>query len=371
MKLPLKAVGLCLAALALAPGCAVAAPPAIEGETGKVIQEIDDVLSAAAQRGFGGAVIIQQGDRVLLAKGYGFADRERRLPFTTRTVAQVGSITKSQTGAAIAALVAQGKVALDAPVSRYVPEAPEPGASRTIGQLLAHSSGLLDICGDDFAQMSEEKLVADCLGRPLAHPPGEDHYSNTGYSVLALVVQRVTGEPWEQAVRDLVWQPMGLADIGFSFAAISDADFALGYMNDQPQPVISRSIAKLNGNDWALRGNGGLQASAETMIAFLNGLLAANGGLDPKARVLMLAPVPGQHGEVREGNGLAFRYDAEGRLIRMGHAGSDGVFFSYLGWLAGNDIRLYFVGNNGEDNVKPVLQKALKSALGLPPASAS
>ena len=348
---------------------ASAAPQPPAAQTQQSIAAVDRLLTEAVAEGFGGAVIIQRGPDVLLSKGYGYADRERRIVFTPDTVSQIGSITKSQTGAALATLIAEGKVSLADPVSKYVPDAAEPGRSRTVAQLIAHSSGLLDSCTRDFAEQSEAMLVGDCLARPLAHPPGEDHYSNMGYSVLALIVQRVTGKSWEEALRERIWQPLGMEDIGFYFRGRSDEEFSKGYLKDEMQPVISRSIAKLNGNDWALRGNGGIQASARAMIRYLNGLLDPTGGLPAQAREIILSPVPGQSGEVQEGFGLAFRYEPDGTPIRVGHAGSDGTFFSYLGWLRGNDVRLYFVGNNGEPETLPLLQQVLKAALALPPAN--
>jgi CubicO group peptidase (beta-lactamase class C family) len=190
-----------------------------------------------------------------------------------------------------------------------------------------------------------------------------------GYSTLALIIHRVTGKNWEMAVRERVWQPLGMKDIGFYFRGQPDELFAHGYLKNAKQPVISQSIAKLGGNDWALRGNGGIQASSRTMMKFLDGILDPNGGFPPAARKILLAPVPGQSGEVQEGFGLAFRYEANGKPIRMGHAGSDGTFFSYLGWLRQNDVRIYLVGNNGEPEVKPLVQMALKQALQLPPLS--
>jgi len=346
----------------------LAAPAAATpSETRQIIATIDEALTEAEAKGFGGAVIVQQGEQVLLSKGYGFADRERKIPFTSDTIAQIGSITKSQTGAAIATLIAEDKIALTDKVAKFVPEAAEPGRSRTIAQLLSHSSGLLDSCTPDFAEQSETMLVKDCLARPLAHPPGEDHYSNMGYSVLALVVQRVTGKNWEQAVRERVWEPLGMSDIGFYFRGKRDDPFSRGYLKGVEQPVISRSIARLNGNDWALRGNGGIQASATTMMRFLDGLLGPQSGFPPAARAIMLSPVPGQTGEVRQGFGLAFRYDGD-KLDRVGHAGSDGTFFSYLGWLPKNDVRLYLVGNNGEDEVRALVQMAIRAARQLPAA---
>ena len=359
---------LTLGASASAQPAAAAAEPV---DAAKIIAAADRQLTDAVKRGFGGAVIIQQGDEVLLQKGYGFADRGRKVPFTPDTIAQIGSITKSQTAAAVATLIAEGKVSLDAPVSQYGPEAIEPGRSRTIAQLLSHRSGLLDSCTDDFTQQSERMLVGDCLARPLAHPVGEDHYSNMGYSALALIVQRVTGQSWEEAVRARVWQPLGMDHIGFRFDGQEDDLFARGYQKGREEPVISRSIAALNGNDWALRGNGGLQASSRTMIRFLNGLLDADGSFPTAARQLVLKPVPGQVGDTQNGFGQAFRYEPDGTLIRMGHAGSDGTFFSYLGWVAGNDVRIYLVGNNGDDEVRPLVQMVLKAARQIPPRPAS
>lgn len=355
-----------LLALTVAPAAAApvpAAPPAMG--TQEAIAAIDKDMAEAAAKGFGGAIIVQQGDKILLARGYGFADRTRKIPFTPDTVAQIGSITKNMTAAALATLIAEDKVSLSDPLWKFVPEAPEPGRSRTVGQLLSHSSGLLDTCTDDFDKQSEAMLISNCLARPLAHPVGEDEYSNMGYSVLALIVQRVTGKPWEDAVRERVWEPLGMKAVGFYFRGRSDDAFARGYLDNVEQPVISRSIAKLGGNDWALRGNGGVQASPRAMIRFIDGIVDGRNGFLPAARQLILAPVPGQTADVREGFGFALRYE-DGKLYRMGDAGSDGTFFSYVCWFPQNDVRFYFVGNNGEPEVKPVLQQVLKIATHLP-----
>lgn len=368
LRLWLIAIG-ALALPASAPAQAQTSPAiSAATDTRSMIEKVDRALADAAREGFGGAVIIRQGDTVLLAKGYGYADRESRIVFTPQTVAQIGSITKSQTAVAIATLIAEGKVALSDPVAKFIPDAPEPGRSRTIAQLLSHRSGLIDGCTDDFAEQSEAMLVRTCLARPLAAAVGENHYSNLGYSVLALIIERVTGKSWEDAVRERVWEPLGMRDIGFTFRGQDDEPYAHGYLKGQKQPVISRSIARLNGHDWALRGNGGLQASASTMMGFLDALLDPQSALSPAARGLVSAPLAGQSGDVQEGFGLFFRYE-DGKLLRMGHSGSDGVFFSYLAWLPRNDVRFYFVGNNGEDEARAVLRDVLRAAMDLPPRS--
>ena len=358
--------GALLLFLSAGSSAATAAAPR-DQTTAAAIAGVEAVMQAAASNGFAGALIIQRGDTTLLSRGYGFANREHRVPFTPDTIAQIGSITKSQTAAAIATLIAEGKVALSDPVARFAPEAPEPGRSRTIGQLIAHRSGFADSCAEDFDHVSEKEFISRCLAIPLAHTPGENSYSNMGYSALALVVQRATGKSWEDAIRVRVWKPLHMEKIGFSFTGTDDRLFAHGYMKDVEQPVISRSIAALKGDDWALRGNGGVQASAVEMIRFLDGLLDLPGALPPEARTLLATAAPGESGEVREGFGLVFRYDSAGNLLRMAHAGSDGVFYAYLGWVPANDVRIYFVGNNGETEIKPVLRDALRAAIALPP----
>jgi CubicO group peptidase (beta-lactamase class C family) len=366
LMVPTKAfLLLSLAALLGGPANGQATQP-VANTTEQILRDVDAKLTAAASQGFGGALIIKRGNQVLLSKGYGFADREKRLAFLPSTVAQIGSVTKSQTGTAIARLISSGAVSLDAPLGQYVREAPEPGRSRTISQLLSHSSGLVDTCAEDFDPLGEGEFVSRCLAIPLAFKPGENHYSNMGYSALALVVQRVTKREWESEVRSAVWRPLKLRAIGFTFDEKADATFARGYQDGVPQTVISRSIAKLHGKDWTLRGNGGVQASAEAMIAFLDGVLAAQGKLPSQARHLLLNPVPGQVGSTRQGFGLEFNYDDMGKLDRVGHFGTDGVFLSYLCWLPGNDVRFYFVGNSGIADVQTQLKAVLKAAVNLP-----
>jgi hypothetical protein len=80
----------------------------------------------------------------------------------------------------------------------------------------------------------------------------------------------------------------------------------------------------------------------------------------------MLKPVGVADDGVAEGYGLFFRTDETGKLYRVGHSGSDGTFFSYVGWFPQTDVQFYFVGNNGEDQVKPLLRDVLSTVGDLP-----
>lgn len=123
------------------------APATVDHLSGKLGRDLHGLLTEAAAAGFGGAIIAEVNGEVILQAGYGYADRERRLPYTAQTVHALGSITKPFTATAILHLAREGKVDLQAPVSRYLPQAAEPGASLTLHQLLTHTSGWPNIAG--------------------------------------------------------------------------------------------------------------------------------------------------------------------------------------------------------------------------------
>ena len=336
-----------------------------DGETAKAMDR--ELTEAAASRGFGGAVVTLVHGQVVLSAGYGLANRETAVRFTVDTPAQIGSITKTFTGLAASQLIAEGKLDPQVPIRRYLPDAAEPAAGATLNQLLTHTAGLSDYCGGDFAPRTRAELLSVCMAMPLEFPDHSSHYSNMGVSLAAAVIEQVAGERWEDYLRERVWTPFGMKDTGWTFPGRSTASFAVGYLEDKPQGVISDRISALGGADWHLKGNGGMQASAADMLRFYRGLMS-----QPEAvRTIMLAPhADGETHDVKEGYGLFFRLDASGNVYRAGHGGSDGVFFSYLAIYPKHDAFFYFVGNNGEAAVKAELQRVLdllQRSLGIVP----
>jgi CubicO group peptidase (beta-lactamase class C family) len=353
MKTPLAV--LVVAILSVAAAAASARPAAVVH--GAAASNMDHELTeAAAKRGFGGAVVAMVKGEVVLSAGYGLANRETGLPFTVDTPAQIGSITKTFTGLAVSQLIAEGKLDPKTPIREYLPDAAEPAASATLNQLLTHTAGLSDYCGDDFAPRTRAELLSVCMARPLEFERGSSHYSNMGVCFAAAVIEQVKGKPWEEQLRERIWAPFGMKDTGWTFPGRSSASFAVGYLADKSQGVISDRIAALRGADWHLKGNGGMQASAADMLRFYRGLMS-----QPEAvRAIELAShADGESPDVKEGYGLFFRLDASGKPYRIGHSGSDGVFFSYFAIYPQQDAFLYFVGNNGEGAAKAELQKVL------------
>lgn len=332
--------------------------------------QLNEMLLEAAKNDFSGAVIVETKGVVILSAGYGYANREAQTPFTPDTIAQIGSITKPMTAIAVLQLVEQGKLDFQATAKTYLPGAAEPAASATLHRLLTHTAGLADTCGDDFERRTADDLIHRCMAMPLANPAGAYAYSNMGFSILAAIVEQVSGESWEDYLRTNVFLPLGMRSTGFTFPPSKPDAFATGYLNGQPQGVISDRIATLQGADWNLRGNGGVQASAADMHRLYLGLIGRAPGLSRSLVELMTKQHEQSEGEAFEGYGIAVRVDAAGKPYRIGHAGSDGTFLSYFGWYPQHDAFIYFVGSNGEPAVRPVLSKflgALQKGIGIQP----
>jgi CubicO group peptidase (beta-lactamase class C family) len=351
--------------VAIALGAALFALPVLADARSDALASIDPALRKAVQKqGFGGYVLVEFRGKPIFSKGYGYANREKKIPFRIDTIAQIGSLTKSMTAFAILTLAREGKIDIEKPVKSYLPGAAEPAASATIHQLLTHHAGLTDHCGDDFDKLTRADELKKCMAKALEFRPGADHYSNMGYSILAAVVEKVSGQSWEDYEREHLWKPLGMASTGLTqFGSPKPERFAYGYPPGKSRDdVISNSIAKLHGADWNLRGNGGTQSTVTDMERYYQALSGKIAGIPSDVAALMTTPHDHIDGEAWEGYGLAIRRDKNNKTYRIGFAGSDTVFMAYFGWLPRLDVFIYVVGNNGWDNVKPVISTVLRAS---------
>lgn len=187
---------------------------------------------------FSGAVLVARGDEVLLEKAHGLASRRYGVPNTLDTRFNLGSINKIFTKIAIAQLAAQGKLSFGDAVAEHLPDYPNRQVAEriTIQQVVTHTAGLGDIFTEEYAMAAKEgfrrpqdyfRLFAD---EPLLFEPGTgERYSNGGYMVLGAIVEAVSGESYDEYVREHIFEPAGMDATG-SFA-MSDPvpDLAIGY----------------------------------------------------------------------------------------------------------------------------------------------
>jgi CubicO group peptidase (beta-lactamase class C family) len=215
----------------------VLAPAPLRGQA--ALDSVDRYVRAelARQRIPGLSVAVLRGDSVLLARGYGFANLEHRVPATDSTIYQSGSVGKQFTAAAIVTLAREGKLGLDDPIRKYLPEGPAAWRKVTIRHLLTHTSGIPDYTDDlvDFRRdYTEEQLVKLYARLPLQFQPGATwSYSNTGYALLGFIVRRLTGKFYGDFLRERMFEPLGMR----TARVVSESDIvpnrAAGYRLDK------------------------------------------------------------------------------------------------------------------------------------------
>ena len=269
MKFALKPISLLAAALSLAPLPAAAVPADFR-------QRAEAQLAAVPADGPGMAAIVTEHGRTVYAGGRGLANIAARTPITSRTVFRLGSITKQFTSSVIMQLVDEGKVSLDDPLSRFLPDYPQPGAAVTVRQLLNHTSGIQSYTGIPGwmveANTNRPHSTAEMIGTfsslPLVSPPGARwQYNNSGYVLLAAIIERVTGMPWYEAVERRITRPLDLATIRYGVGEENVPLMAHGYTSRagavQPAQLIHMSVPS---------GAGALLGSAEDLARWAQAL---------------------------------------------------------------------------------------------------
>lgn len=184
-------------------------------------------VGAAAKDQFAGAVVAVDGGKTVLTRAYGLADRTAKLPNTTDGIFRIASVSKQFTASAILALEEEGKLATTDPVSKFFPEYPKEnlemdGVVLTLHHLLSQTSGLADAQATPYFRanvwkhpIDPQKLLEAEMVLPLKRKPGQlFEYLNTNYFLLGLVIERVSGKPYETFLRERLWSKAGMSDTG-------------------------------------------------------------------------------------------------------------------------------------------------------------
>lgn len=213
-----------------------------------VQEKLDAYCKAAEATGrFHGTVLIKQKGNTLLSASYGYADVEARKPGDVNTVYQIGSITKQFTATVILKLAEQGKLSLDDKLSKYYPSFPK-GDKVTIEQMLSHRSGIKSYTGlPNFDSIKTRRATEDGMVKLFASQPYEFEpgtawgYSNSAYSLLGYIIQKVTRKPYEQVVREMILQPLGMRQGGFDYAGLK-VPKAKGYYQVEKDTALQAAV---------------------------------------------------------------------------------------------------------------------------------
>jgi CubicO group peptidase (beta-lactamase class C family) len=221
----MRSRGLALAVLSfLASSCVLAqtAPAAADDPQAKVdelFRKMDTTVTP------GCALSVMKDGKIIYERGYGMADLDHNVPITPSTVFHVASMSKQFTASSIVMLAQEGKLSLDDPVRKYIPELPDFGVPVTIRQLIHHTSGLrdqwdlLDLAGWRYSLdliTDDDVLSVISRQKELNFTPGSKHmYSNTGYTLLAQVVKRVSGQSYREFTTARIFEPLGMKSTHF------------------------------------------------------------------------------------------------------------------------------------------------------------
>jgi len=239
----------------------------VRGDQGS---KLNEYLTRIAPYGFSGAVLVARDGEIVLNKGYGLAIRSDGVANTSETVFSTGSITKQFTAAAIMVLEMQGKLNTDDKISEYLGGVPHKKVDITLHHLLTHTAGVLFSTGDDYTIAHRDDTVKKILDSPLEFTPGTRfEYSNAGYTLLAAIIEIVSGQPYEEFLREYLFEPAGMKFTGYRLPAWDGRVVAHWYDGDTDNGTPLEKDYPY----WNLIGNGGILSTTGDMFKWHQALM--------------------------------------------------------------------------------------------------
>lgn len=337
-------------------------------ERATLAARIDSIVNAAiAARGAPGiAIAAVRGADTIALKGYGLADVENEVRVTDRGVFRIGSVTKQFTAAAVMKLVEQGRVRLDAPLSEYLPDYPGPGGRVTIHQLLNHTSGIPSYTGmgPDFWSRSRLDLTHDEMLNLFARdslefePGSRWEYNNSGYYLLGMVIEKVTGRPYDEHVRGELFEPFGLTQTLYCHQQPIVPHRVQGYARDAGT-LVNAALLSMNPPGAA----GALCSTARDLVRWTDALIDGR-VVNTQSFERMTTPTTLTTGETRSyGYGLTRERLGPHEVIQ--HGGGINGFSAFLAWYPEQDLKIAVLAN-GPTDAGAVQARIARAILGLP-----
>ena len=367
----------------------------ISGTSGaSLFQRIDEAAESEMERQqiVGFAVGIIQENKIAYLKGYGWEDREKRVPVTRKTMFRWASISKSLTALAAIQLWEKGHLELDDDVRSYVPEFPDKGHKVTLRQLLSHQGGIVHytngpviVTQRQYKQPNPFENVLLALDSfkesPLVNVPGEKYsYTTHGYILLSAALQRAGKEKFAHQVRDRIVKPLRMETLQPDYQWVEIPNRTIGYRKRQEKIVVSSNTDV----SWKLAG-GGYISNIDDLTKLGEGLL--NGKLvKPETLKLMWTPRKTSTGE-QTSYGLGFRQwnYVDGKLQRtltksgesnlkdkmtlrlMGHSGSQQKTKTLLVLEPSKKFGIALMSNSEQTKIYEAAEAILKAVVSSKP----
>lgn len=273
-------------ALILASACLAQDKPQTE-----MVPRMEQIVQSYVPKQFMGSVLVAENGKILLDKGYGFANLEWQVPNTPTTKFRLGSITKQFTAASILLLEERGKLKVEDPVKKYMPDTPAAWDKVTIFHLLTHTSGIPsftsfpDYESKQTQTMTPQQLVDWFRDKPLEFEPGTKwNYSNSGYVLLGYLIEKISGQSYADFVQQNIFTPLGMKDSGYDSNSALIEHRAAGYSPGKDGPQNAGFV-----NMTVPLSAGGLYSTTEDLLRWEEGLFGGK-VLKPESLAKMTTP---------------------------------------------------------------------------------
>jgi D-alanyl-D-alanine carboxypeptidase len=314
-----------------------------------MVAAIDDIAKAALHQGpiAGMSIAVVRGKQTLLLKGYGYSNLELETPATPETVYHIDSITKNLTAVALVQLAEQHELNLNDPVEKYVPEIHAIAPAATVLSLMNHTSGIPDFT--DLGPKSENieainfthrQFLATIQGeRPLFPPAQLWRYNNSGFYLLGMIIEKVSGETYAAYMLNHIFKPLGMGSTRYCDARSVVKNRAAGYVRSKGQLMNADPMT------WNTPFSAGSICS--TVSDLITWQRALNEGrlISPAGVALMRAPTMLSDGTAVDYGLGTRRGDLQGHRI-FGHTGTGGGFNNALEYYPDDDLIIVVLTNS-------------------------
>lgn len=309
--------------------------------------KIDALMRSLSERGqFSGSVLVAEHGRVIYERGFGKADIKRNIVFTPDSPTYLASLTKQFTAMAVMMLAEQHKLSYDDPLSKYFPEFPAYAAKITIRHLLNHTSGIPDYVGLGLERpgLTNQDVLSSLIQQgSLRFPPGEKfEYSNSGYVLLALIVEKISGQPYGLFLHEKIFAPLEMKHT---------------FLYDKPHSGIPRAVGynrfdDVYDYDLLTYGEGGIYSTVADLFKWDQALyterLVKRSTLDEAFT----------RGKLNDGSSVNYGFgwaiaEYSGETI-LAHAGRYGGFNSYIKRFPHERATIIFLTNHDFKNMSDI-----------------
>jgi CubicO group peptidase (beta-lactamase class C family) len=304
----------------------------------------------------GAAVAVVKNGKVVRMNGYGVATLEFSVPVTSETVFEIGSVSKQMTAAGIMLLVQDGKVVLDEKISKYLPNTPEAWTGVTVRHLLTHTSGVKSYSSLDGFSLSERMTINDFIKKLSPHPleftPGEKNiYSNSGFNLLAYIIETQSGRKYMDFMRERIFVPLGMTKTGDR-----DPQFVIPLRANGYEWRQDRYIGR-DGNLTDLMGAGSIVSTINDMTKW-EAALRGDNFLNARSKKEIWTQFTFNNGTPSP-YGLGWRIsDVRGNKL-IGHTGQTAGFGAAIFRYVDSDVTVIALTNLGEVGMGSIVATAV------------